>query len=79
MAPDYRPRIPDIMRCSGSRRRPASIRSEAGGHQWDGESSTATWTVVWNDRLTEAEKYRPNAHRVVWPNSAGALLCLYRR
>lgn len=29
-----------------------------------GESSTATWTVVWTDRLTAKEKYRAKAYRV---------------
>ena len=29
-----------------------------------GESSTATWTVVWTDRLTACEKYRGKAYRV---------------
>ncbi|MGF7162896.1 ribulose-bisphosphate carboxylase large chain [Rhodoligotrophos appendicifer] len=29
-----------------------------------GESSTATWTVVWTDRLTACDKYRAKAHRV---------------
>src|SRR6202048_1072712 len=29
-----------------------------------GESSTATWTVVWTDRLTACENYRPKAYRV---------------
>src|SRR5450432_1527774 len=29
-----------------------------------GESSTATWTVVWTDRLTACEKYRAKAFRV---------------
>src|SRR5262245_63726247 len=29
-----------------------------------GESSTATWTVVWTDRLTAAEKYRAKCFRV---------------
>ena len=29
-----------------------------------GESSTATWTVVWTDRLTATEKYRAKAYRV---------------
>jgi ribulose-bisphosphate carboxylase large chain len=29
-----------------------------------GESSTATWTVVWTDRLTAAEHYRAKAYRV---------------
>jgi ribulose-bisphosphate carboxylase large chain len=29
-----------------------------------GESSTATWTVVWTDRLTAKEEYRAKAYRV---------------
>ncbi|MBA2441678.1 MAG: ribulose-bisphosphate carboxylase large subunit, partial [Rubrobacter sp.] len=29
-----------------------------------GESSTATWTVVWTDRLTAAELYRAKAYKV---------------
>ena len=29
-----------------------------------GESSTATWTVVWTDRLTDCDKYRAKAYRV---------------
>src|SRR3989442_6213062 len=29
-----------------------------------GESSTATWTVVWTDRLTACENYRAKAFRV---------------
>ena len=29
-----------------------------------GESSTATWTVVWTDRLTACERYRARAFRV---------------
>jgi ribulose-bisphosphate carboxylase large chain len=29
-----------------------------------GESSTATWTVVWTDRLTAAETYRAKAYKV---------------
>ncbi|MGC1546623.1 MAG: hypothetical protein WA772_20015, partial [Candidatus Acidiferrales bacterium] len=29
-----------------------------------GESSTATWTVVWTDRLTACEKYRGKCYRV---------------
>ena len=37
-----------------------------------GESSTATWTVVWTDRLTACEKYRAKAYRVdPVPNSPG--------
>jgi ribulose-bisphosphate carboxylase large chain len=29
-----------------------------------GESSTATWTVVWTDRLTACEKYRARCYRI---------------
>ena len=29
-----------------------------------GESSTATWTVVWTDRLTACDNYRAKAYRV---------------
>ena len=37
-----------------------------------GESSTATWTVVWTDRLTACEKYRAKAYRVdPVPNTEG--------
>ena len=37
-----------------------------------GESSTATWTVVWTDRLTATEKYRAKAYRVdPVPNAPG--------
>ncbi|MHA6645017.1 form I ribulose bisphosphate carboxylase large subunit [Mesorhizobium sp. A623] len=37
-----------------------------------GESSTATWTVVWTDRLTATEKYRAKAYRVdPVPNGPG--------
>ncbi len=44
-----------------------------------GESSTATWTVVWTDRFTAAEKYRakvlPRRSRA---ELARAVFCLYR-
>jgi ribulose-bisphosphate carboxylase large chain len=37
-----------------------------------GESSTATWTVVWTDRLTATEKYRAKCYRVdPVPNAPG--------
>src|SRR3954451_21908026 len=29
-----------------------------------GESSTATWTVVWTDRLTACDRYRAKAYKV---------------
>ena len=37
-----------------------------------GESSTATWTVVWTDRLTASDKYRAKCYRLdPVPNSDG--------
>src|SRR3979490_2315219 len=37
-----------------------------------GESSTATWTVVWTDRLTACDSYRGKAYRVdPVPNAPG--------
>src|SRR5262245_63599536 len=29
-----------------------------------GESSTATWTVVWTDRLTACDRYRAKAYKI---------------
>jgi len=41
-----------------------------------GESSTATWTVVWTDRLTACESYRAKAYRVEpVPNQPGQYFC----
>ncbi|MBA3253737.1 MAG: ribulose-bisphosphate carboxylase large subunit [Burkholderiaceae bacterium] len=37
-----------------------------------GESSTATWTVVWTDRLTACELYRAKAYRVDAVPNTGA-------
>jgi ribulose-bisphosphate carboxylase large chain len=41
-----------------------------------GESSTATWTVVWTDRLTACDMYRAKAYRVdPVPNTPGQYFC----
>jgi ribulose-bisphosphate carboxylase large chain len=41
-----------------------------------GESSTATWTVVWTDLLTACDLYRAKAFRVVdVPNAPGTFFC----
>ena len=41
-----------------------------------GESSTATWTVVWTDRLTACDQYRAKAYRVEEvPNNPGQYFC----
>jgi len=38
-----------------------------------GESSTATWTVCWTDRLTAADKYRAKAYKIEpVPNAPGS-------
>ena len=41
-----------------------------------GESSTATWTVVWTDRLTAADMYRAKAYKVEpVPGQPGQYFC----
>ncbi len=41
-----------------------------------GESSTATWTVVWTDRLTDCDTYRAKAYRVEpVPGQDGQYFC----
>lgn len=41
-----------------------------------GESSTATWTVVWTDRLTACDQYRAKAYRVdPVPGQEGQYFC----
>ena len=41
-----------------------------------GESSTATWTVVWTDRLTACDKYRAKAYRIEpVPGQEGQYFC----
>ena len=41
-----------------------------------GESSTATWTVVWTDRLTACDKYRAKAYRIdPVPGQEGQYFC----
>ena len=44
-----------------------------------GESSTATWTVVWTDRLTPYEHYQAKAYRVdEVPGTPGQYIALHR-
>src|SRR5437764_14683148 len=42
-----------------------------------GEASTATWTVVWTDRLTACENYRAKAYRVDPVPGAPGQYCSY--
>ncbi|MCE7027956.1 form I ribulose bisphosphate carboxylase large subunit [Jiella avicenniae] len=61
--PDYQPKETDVIACFRITPQDGVDPIEAAAAV-AGESSTATWTVVWTDRLTAAEKYRAKAYRV---------------
>ena len=61
--PDYEPQDTDLICCFRITPQKGVDPIEAAAAV-AGESSTATWTVVWTDRLTACEKYRAKAHRV---------------
>ncbi|MBO0663662.1 form I ribulose bisphosphate carboxylase large subunit [Jiella sp. MQZ9-1] len=68
--PDYEPKDTDLIACFRITPQDGVDPVEAAAAV-AGESSTATWTVVWTDRLTAAEKYRAKAYRVdPVPNSS---------
>ncbi len=61
--PDYVPKETDVIALF--RITPQEgVDSEEAAAAVAGESSTATWTVVWTDRLTACEVYRAKAYRV---------------
>jgi ribulose-bisphosphate carboxylase large chain len=60
---DYQPKDTDILACFRITPQDGVDADEAAAAV-AGESSTATWTVVWTDRLTAADKYRAKAYRV---------------
>lgn len=61
--PDYQPQDTDVICCF--RITPQKgVPPEEAAAAVAGESSTATWTVVWTDRLTACELYRAKAYRV---------------
>src|SRR6476661_4186509 len=69
--PDYQPKDTDIIALFRVTPQDGVDPIEASAAV-AGESSTATWTVVWTDRLTAAEKYRAKCFRVdPVPNSPG--------
>jgi len=69
--PDYQPKETDIIALFRVTPQEGVDPIEASAAV-AGESSTATWTVVWTDRLTAAEKYRAKCYRVdPVPNSPG--------
>src|SRR6266487_6816202 len=62
--PDYVPKPSDVL--AAFRVTPqAGVPPEEAGAAVAGESSTATWTVVWTDRLTAHENYQGKCYKVV--------------
>ncbi len=69
--PDYEPKDTDIL-CLFRITPQEGVDPEEAAAAVAGESSTATWTVVWTDRLTACDSYRAKAYRVdPVPNSPG--------
>ncbi len=61
--PDYVPKETDVL--AVFRVTPQEgVDPEEAAAAVAGESSTATWTVVWTDRLTDCDGYRAKAYRV---------------
>jgi len=61
--PDYVPKETDVIALFRITPQPG-VEPEEAAAAVAGESSTATWTVVWTDRLTACEVYRAKAYRV---------------
>jgi ribulose-bisphosphate carboxylase large chain len=70
--PDYEPKMTDVIALFRVTPQDGVDPIEASAAV-AGESSTATWTVVWTDRLTACEKYRAKCYRVdPVPNAPGS-------
>jgi ribulose-bisphosphate carboxylase large chain len=69
--PDYEPKPTDVL--AAFRITPQEgVPPEEAGAAVAGESSTATWTVVWTDRLTAHDNYQGKCYRVdPVPNTPG--------
>src|SRR5918997_7080091 len=61
--PDYEPKDTDVLAAFRITPQPGVEPIEAAAAV-AGESSTATWTVVWTDRLTAHEHYQAKAYSV---------------
>lgn len=61
--PDYEPQETDLIALFRITPQPG-VEPEEAAAAVAGESSTATWTVVWTDRLTACDTYRAKAYRV---------------
>ena len=69
--PDYQPKDSDVL-CAFRITPQPGVPPEEAGAAVAGESSTATWTVVWTDRLTAHETYQAKCYRVdPVPNTEG--------
>jgi len=69
--PDYQPKQTDILAAFRVTPQPG-VPAEEAGAAVAGESSTATWTVVWTDRLTAYEHYQAKCYQVLpAPGRAG--------
>ena len=62
--PDYQPKATDLLAAFRVTPQPGITPEEAGAAV-AGESSTATWTVVWTDRLTAYDHYQAKCYRVL--------------
>ena len=62
--PDYEPKDTDLL-CAFRLVPQDGVDPIEAAAAVAGESSTATWTVVWTDRLTAYENYQAKAYRVV--------------
>src|SRR6516165_5042552 len=61
--PDYEPKPSDLLAAFRVTPQPGVPPEEAGAAV-AGESSTATWTVVWTDRLTAYDHYQGKRYRI---------------
>src|SRR5918993_605322 len=61
--PDYVPKDSDVL-CAFRITPQEGVPPEEAGAAVAGEASTATWTVVWTDRLTTYEHYQAKCYRV---------------
>ena len=61
--PDYEPKDTDVL-CAFRITPQDGVDAIEAAAAVAGESSTATWTVVWTDRLTPYEHYQAKAYRV---------------
>ncbi|GAA0946503.1 form I ribulose bisphosphate carboxylase large subunit [Pseudonocardia zijingensis] len=69
--PDYVPKDSDVL-CAFRITPQDGVPPEEAGAAVAGESSTATWTVVWTDRLTTYDHYQAKCYKVeAVPSSPG--------